>query len=189
MKRASLARSPSSSASGSEAEDDAPFEPQLELVNVADDGNAAMAAAASADEDADGVSLFSSAVQTAPQPLADAPSKSGAPRKPWARAGQSEGVPSELAHSFADLRLSPWLLQSLASLRIECPTSVQVACVPAALAGKDIIGCAEARGCARFLAVFVPDARCAADGFRQDAGVCKFCADSERDSPLTRCAA
>jgi hypothetical protein len=45
--------------------------------------------------------------------------------------------------SFKDLGLTDWLVSVLASLGITQPTPVQRGCIPAALAGRDVIGTAQ----------------------------------------------
>jgi len=44
--------------------------------------------------------------------------------------------------TFRDLGVSEWLCGVLRDLRIDCPSEVQRACIPAALAGRDVVGCA-----------------------------------------------
>jgi ATP-dependent RNA helicase DDX49/DBP8 len=48
-----------------------------------------------------------------------------------------------LPKNFRALGVSPWLVDALSAVGISTPTPVQAACVPAALAGRDVIGAAE----------------------------------------------
>jgi superfamily II DNA/RNA helicase len=57
--------------------------------------------------------------------------------------------------TFKELGLAPWLLSSLKSLQILTPTPIQTTCVPPALQGQDIIGCAET-GSGKTLAFGLP---------------------------------
>ncbi|KAF6264188.1 DEAD-domain-containing protein [Scenedesmus sp. NREL 46B-D3] len=57
---------------------------------------------------------------------------------------QGEASTSEsAAASFKDLGVSDWLCSVLQSLGIRRPTQVQAGCIPAILAGKDVIGTAQ----------------------------------------------
>ncbi|PAA87694.1 hypothetical protein BOX15_Mlig002974g2, partial [Macrostomum lignano] len=56
---------------------------------------------------------------------------------------------------FSSLGLKPWLLSQLSALSITKPTPVQRACIPAVLAGRDVIGCAET-GSGKTLAFALP---------------------------------
>ncbi|KAI1327898.1 P-loop containing nucleoside triphosphate hydrolase protein [Xylariaceae sp. FL0255] len=49
-------------------------------------------------------------------------------------------VPVDASSSFADLKLKPWLIQSLANMAIKRPTRIQGETIPAILEGRDIIG-------------------------------------------------
>lgn len=49
---------------------------------------------------------------------------------------------SSVTATFTSLGLSPWLVASVAALGVVDPTPVQYACIPAALAGRDVIGAA-----------------------------------------------
>lgn len=57
--------------------------------------------------------------------------------------------------TFEDLGLGPFLRNSLKNLSINMPTQVQRACIPHALEGKDIIGCAKT-GSGKTLAFTLP---------------------------------
>ncbi|MCX6740398.1 MAG: DEAD/DEAH box helicase [Candidatus Parcubacteria bacterium] len=57
--------------------------------------------------------------------------------------------------SFADLGVSPKLLQILANLKFSQPTPIQEQCIPLALAGKDIVGIAQT-GTGKTLAFALP---------------------------------
>lgn len=60
-----------------------------------------------------------------------------------------------MASSFDDLQLDPKLLQALRKKGFATPTPVQVACVPEALSGKDLV--AQARtGTGKTLAYVLP---------------------------------
>ncbi|KAJ3296004.1 hypothetical protein HK104_002085 [Borealophlyctis nickersoniae] len=45
--------------------------------------------------------------------------------------------------SFADLGLSPWLINALRSLSIRNPSEIQASCIPPILQGKDVVGSAK----------------------------------------------
>lgn len=47
---------------------------------------------------------------------------------------------SNLDCSFEALKVSPWLIKSLATMQIKQPTAIQKACIPEILAGRDCIG-------------------------------------------------
>jgi len=55
----------------------------------------------------------------------------------------STSAPVVDASNFKDLGVSDWLCSVLRSLGIRSPTQVQVGCIPAVLAGKDVIGTAQ----------------------------------------------
>lgn len=57
--------------------------------------------------------------------------------------------------SFADLGVSPKLLQILANLKFSQPTPIQEQCIPVALSGKDIVGIAQT-GTGKTLAFALP---------------------------------
>jgi ATP-dependent RNA helicase DDX49/DBP8 len=88
-----------------------------------------------------------SVVQLAPQPSTperaagdashDGPSP--APNKNNDEASFGENVTT----SFKDLGVSDWLCGVLRSLGITAPTPVQRGCIPAALAGRDVVGTAQ----------------------------------------------
>ncbi|KAJ3124299.1 hypothetical protein HK098_001211 [Nowakowskiella sp. JEL0407] len=52
-------------------------------------------------------------------------------------------VESDRPEQFAQLGLSPWLIDSLKMLSITKPTEIQRACIPSILSGKDVIGSAR----------------------------------------------
>lgn len=52
-------------------------------------------------------------------------------------------APGDSSHTFRDLGVSDWLCNVLQSLGIRRPTQVQVGCIPAVLACKDVIGTAQ----------------------------------------------
>ena len=52
----------------------------------------------------------------------------------------SNGKVVDATSSFATLEVAPWLIASLAALAIQRPTAIQKGCIPALLAGSDIIG-------------------------------------------------
>jgi len=54
-----------------------------------------------------------------------------------------EGDNGEFASSFAELGVCSWLVDSCAALGMKAPTPVQRCCIPAALAGHDVMGLAE----------------------------------------------
>jgi ATP-dependent RNA helicase DDX49/DBP8 len=60
-----------------------------------------------------------------------------------------------MSGSFEALGLKPWICASLKSLHIDTPTSIQAACIPAALNGRDVIGCGET-GAGKTLAFALP---------------------------------
>ena len=45
--------------------------------------------------------------------------------------------------TWAELGLSPWLASSCAEMGLKRPTPIQLACIPPALAGRDVLGSAE----------------------------------------------
>ena len=45
--------------------------------------------------------------------------------------------------TFAEIGVCEWLRTSVASMGFRYPTEIQRACIPAVLAGRDVIGCAE----------------------------------------------
>ena len=49
----------------------------------------------------------------------------------------------EEARTFAELGLCDWLCKSTAAMGFHRPFDIQRACIPAILAGKDVMGCAE----------------------------------------------
>jgi ATP-dependent RNA helicase DDX49/DBP8 len=49
----------------------------------------------------------------------------------------------KVPETFKALGVAPWLVGTLAALGIRRPTPVQVACIPPALAGRDVVGAAE----------------------------------------------
>jgi ATP-dependent RNA helicase DDX49/DBP8 len=51
--------------------------------------------------------------------------------------------PNPLVKDFRSLGVSQWLVNALSAVGVTSPTPVQAACVPAALAGRDVIGAAE----------------------------------------------
>ncbi|MDR3157848.1 MAG: DEAD/DEAH box helicase [Zoogloeaceae bacterium] len=54
-----------------------------------------------------------------------------------------EAVIESATVSFADLGLSPPILQALADVGYETPSSIQAGCIPVLLAGKDLLGMAQ----------------------------------------------
>ena len=52
-------------------------------------------------------------------------------------------TPSLSSHTFEGLGLSEWVCQSVSAMGYRKPTPVQAQCIPAILAGHDVIGCAE----------------------------------------------
>lgn len=48
----------------------------------------------------------------------------------------------ELPVSWTSLGVAPWVVRQCESLALKHPTPVQANCVPAALRGEDVIGCA-----------------------------------------------
>jgi ATP-dependent RNA helicase DDX49/DBP8 len=58
-------------------------------------------------------------------------------------AATSLGVAASGATSWRDLGLSPWLSGACTEMGLRRPTPIQVACIPPALQGKDILGSAE----------------------------------------------
>jgi superfamily II DNA/RNA helicase len=55
--------------------------------------------------------------------------------------GESEGFLSEA--SWGELGLAPWVLKACRAMGFKRPTPVQAKCIPAVLAGRDVLGCAE----------------------------------------------
>lgn len=49
----------------------------------------------------------------------------------------------EQMHSFHELSLCEWICSSTSSMGFKRPTSIQCACIPAILTGRDVLGCAE----------------------------------------------
>lgn len=45
--------------------------------------------------------------------------------------------------SWADMGLAPWVLKACRAMGFKRPTPVQARCIPAVLAGRDVLGCAE----------------------------------------------
>lgn len=109
-------------------------EPALELVEVAP---AAVQVGSGESDDSD-VPLFSSAPRERRAPTAGAVAVAGS-----VRSATPEPVPSVDSPTFAQLGLAPWLCESLRSLGMHQPTPIQCGCVPPAIAGRDVIGCAE----------------------------------------------
>ena len=52
----------------------------------------------------------------------------------------SNGKVVDATSSFATLDVAPWLITSLAVMAIQRPTAIQKGCIPAILAGADVIG-------------------------------------------------
>jgi len=46
-------------------------------------------------------------------------------------------------HTFADLGLCDWIVQSTGAMGFRWPTEIQRVCIPAILGGRDVMGCAE----------------------------------------------
>ncbi len=46
-------------------------------------------------------------------------------------------------HTFQSLGLCDWVLESVKSMGYRRPTDIQIACIPAILQGRDVMGCAE----------------------------------------------
>lgn len=67
------------------------------------------------------------------------------PERALGEASTSGGTAEEAGEgaTFKDLGLSDWLCGVLASLGIDAPTPVQRGCIPAVLAGRDVIGTAQ----------------------------------------------
>ncbi|CAB0037222.1 unnamed protein product [Trichogramma brassicae] len=57
--------------------------------------------------------------------------------------------------TFKDLKISPWLIEQLKSVGIKEPTPIQENCIPAIMAGKDVIGAAKT-GSGKTLAFALP---------------------------------
>jgi hypothetical protein len=97
------------------------------------------------DDDSEGVQLFSSTApsRTKRVRLQQPDANVVGDEEVAANKDEEDAIITKQSGNFADLGLSPWLLQSLASLHMLSPTPIQMACVPAALSGRDIIGCAE----------------------------------------------
>lgn len=58
---------------------------------------------------------------------------------PFSSSSSSAPAPAD----FAALGLSAWLVASVSQMGIHRPTSIQSACIPAVLSGRDVVGCAE----------------------------------------------
>jgi hypothetical protein len=101
------------------------------------------------------VQLFSrkSATKRKKSQQADGAADDIAPKRQQQEAGAAAALPERAqgeasisesaASSFKELGVSDWLCSVLQSLGIRRPTQVQAGCIPAILAGKDVIGTAQ----------------------------------------------
>jgi ATP-dependent RNA helicase DDX41 len=101
-------------------------------------------ALASAKEHAEGI-RYTSALTTdwrPPRHVRDlTPDQCTALRKKWHILVEGDSIPPPI-RNFADMRFPPAILRALAAKGIERPTPIQVQGMPAALAGRDLIGVA-----------------------------------------------
>jgi ATP-dependent RNA helicase RhlE len=83
------------------------------------------------------------APHTRPEPAPAKAVEGDTPRDAVAESKPARSVPSEAGVTFADLALEPALLAALAAEGYETPTPIQARCIPPALDGKDLLGCAQ----------------------------------------------
>lgn len=61
----------------------------------------------------------------------------------------------EAIHRFSDIGVSRWIIDQCKEIGIKEPTPVQLNCIPEALKGRDVIGCAKT-GTGKTLAFAIP---------------------------------
>lgn len=61
----------------------------------------------------------------------------------------------EVKKKFGELGVGQWLIDQCKQVGISTPTAVQINCIPAVLAGRDVIGCAKT-GTGKTLAFAIP---------------------------------